>query len=373
MKIIHFNPNKSRFRRLFEKLPFSLYEKDPNWVPPLRVEERRLFSQEKHSYYGHGQAAFFLAVSKGQPIGRLVVLNNRDYNVFHGSKTAHFFQFESRNNPEIAFALFEKAAQWGRENGLTQIVGPKGMTPLDGLGLLVRGFQHPPAFGMPYNPEYYPQLLQDCGFTQVRETVSGYLSADLACPQKALKVANIVKKRRGFRVLKLRSRKDLLHGIHLLGRMYNSALSGTEETMPLTQSDLETMSQGLLWLAKPSLVKLILKDEEPAGFLLAYPDISKAIKKTNGRLYPFGWIRLLQEKNRTPWVNINGMAISEKYQGLGATALLFTELYKSVTESGQFRHAEVVQIGTENERMLLELRGLGIDFYKSHGIFSRDI
>lgn len=373
MKIVQFSPKNRRVRKLFLRLPFELYREDPNWVPPLAFDQRRIFNTHQHSFYRHGEAAFFLVLDGKQVLGRLAVLNNRDFNAFNQSRTAHFYLFECVNEGEVAQGLFDAGCRWAKQRGLDRISGPKGMTPLDGLGLLVRGFDHRPAFGMPYNPAYYPDLISGCGFRKVSESVSGYLAPDLAFPEKVQRVAERVQERRGFKVMKMRSRRDLRHAVRLLGEMYNGALAGTEDTMPLTSRDLKTMAQGLLWIAQPGLVKLIMKGEEPAGFLLAYPDISAAIQQCRGRLFPWGWAHLLLEKQKTAWVNINGAGIVEKYRGLGATALLYHELHKTITESGQFDHAEVVQIGVENERMLLELRGMGIDFYKAHGIFERGV
>ncbi len=143
--------------------------------------------------------------------------------------------------------------------------------------------------------------------------------------------------------------------------------------MPLSDEDIATITRGLLWIAQPELIKLILKGDQPVGFLLAYPDISAGLQATRGRVFPFGWIRLLWEKSHSPWIDINGAGIIAEYRGMAATALLFAELFHSVTASGQFDHAEVIQIGVENERMRRELQGMGIDFYKTHALFELQI
>jgi hypothetical protein len=120
------------------------------------------------------------------------------------------------------------------------------------------------------------------------------------------------------------------------------------------------------------LIKIIQKDENVVGYLFAYPDISEAVQKVKGEIFPFGWVRLLLAMKRTEWVNINGAGIIEQYQGLGGTAILFSEMYKSVLEGG-FKHAEIVQIGVDNDKMQRELRDLGIDFYKTHRIYVRKL
>ncbi len=370
IEIIPFEPEDRIFRKKFLHLPFELYESDPNWVPPLMMDLRNIFNREKHGFYEHGEAQFLLAVKAGKSVGRLVMLHNRGPISGKVHETANFFLFEVENDYAVAEKILDWGVKWAEDRNIKKIFGPKGMTPMDGLGLLVRGFEHRPAFGMPYNPPYYPEYLQNYGFEIERITESGFMNAvDFKLPEKVLKAAKLVEKRKGFQVLRLKTFKDLKKAVSQLGNMYNEALTGTEGNVPLSEGDLETISQGLIWLAKPELIKLIMKDDKTIGFLLAYPDVSAALQATKGRLFPFGWARLLWEKHHTEMININGIGIVDEYRGSAATALLFSELYTSVTASGQFKCAEVIQIGVKNKRMRLELREMGINFYKSHALF----
>jgi hypothetical protein len=157
-----------------------------------------------------------------------------------------------------------------------------------------------------------------------------------------------------------------------LQAMYNDSLEGTTGNTPLTDEEIQTLADQIQWFADPKLIKIVLKDDEPVGFLLAYPDISAAVQRTRGRVFPFGWVDLLLELKRTKWVNVNGAGIIEKYRGLGGTALLFSEMQKSIVEGG-FEHADIVQIGVDNDKMQRELRDLGIDFYKTHRLYERAI
>jgi hypothetical protein len=266
--------------------------------------------------------------------------------------------------------LFESSFDWARKCGLDRLVGPKGFTAFDGLGLLVKGFEHRPAFGLPYNPDYYPVLVKAAGLEPGEELVSGYLNSHAQFPEKIHRASEIVQRRRGLRVARYRRRADLRALVPKLQALYNGALSGTSGNVPLTDDEVKTLADQLLWFADPRLVKIIFKEDDPVGFLFAYPDISAALQHTRGRIFPLGWISLLREMRRTKWVNINGAGIIEKYRGLGGTAILFSEMHKSIVDGG-FEHADVVQIGTENGNMQRELRELGIDFYKSHCLYSR--
>jgi len=373
MRIIEVDTDNRRQVEAFLDLPFRLYRDVPQWVPPLRHEARLMLNRKRHPFFRHSQAAFLLAEERaGQAIGRLAVLDNRNYNEFNKERTAFFFLFECEDNREAVLALFEVGFAWARRRGLNKMNGPKGMTPFDGLGMLVRGFEHRPAFGIPYNLPYYPALVEAAGFHTSGEIVSGYLGGTYQLPERVHQVARAVQQRRGLRVVRYRSRRDLRTLVPQLQQLYNDALGGTPGGVPLNDEEVGALAEQLLWFADPRLIKIVMKDERPVGFLFAYPDVSAAVQRTRGRLWPLGWLDLLLELRRTKWININGAGIIEKYRGLGGTALLFSELEKSVHEGG-FAHADLVQVGVENDKMQRELAELGIDFYKMHRSYEREL
>jgi hypothetical protein len=370
----------------FLDLPFCIYKGIPQWTPPLAMEASRMLDRQRHPFYKHSDAAFFLAMRDptpnplhyrggGEVVGRICVLDNRNYNEFNKSSAAHFFLFECEDDLEASRALFDTAFVWARARGLNKIVGPKGMTALDGLGLLVKGFEHRPALGIPYNPAYYAKLVEDAGFDGEGDIVSGYLSPRTMNAEKFAQIdrmAELVQQRRGLRVARFKSRGDLRAAVPKLLKLYNGALGQSEGNVPFTEDEARTMANQIIWFADPKLIKIVFKGDGPVGFLLAYPDISAAVQHTRGRILPFGWIDLLREFKRTKWVNVNGAGILEQHRGAGGTALLFSEMRKSVIEGG-FDHADLVQIGAANDKMMRELRDLGIDFYKMHRMYWREL
>jgi len=373
MNIIQLNLNDKKQVDDFLRLPFSIYRDIPQWVPPLQLDERLRLNPKRFPFYKHSHASFFLACERNNPIGRLAVLNNSRYNEFYKTKTAFFYLFECENNLEAATALFNVGFEWARGRGLDKVIGPKGFTPLDGFGMLVKGFEHRPAFGLPYNPAYYVDLIEAQGFVKEGESVSGYLGTNIQFPPRIHQLAERIAKRRGLRILRCNTRKDLRNLVTYLKELYNNSLTGTEGTAPLTDEEVNTMANQLIWLADPKLVKLVMKDNKAVGFLLAYPDVSLALQKTRGRLFPFGWLTLLLELRRTKWININGAGLLPEYRGSGGTAILFSEMFKSVSENPRYRHADVVQIGVENENMQREMENFGIDFYKMHRTYKKEL
>ncbi len=364
--------NKTHLRD-FLALPFSVYKENPRWVPPLQTDERIRLDPKRFPFYKHSHASFFLAYEATRPIGRLAVLDNSHHNEFNREATAFFYLFECENNADAAAGLFTAAFDWAHSRGLTKIIGPKGFTPMDGFGLLVKGFEHRPAFGLPYNPEYYVHLIEAQGFTKLGESVSGYIGTDIQFPERIHELAERIAKRRGLHIARYAKHSDLRALVPKLKDLYNDSLRGTSGNTPLTDEEADTLANQLLWFADPRLIKIVMKENEPVGFLFAYPDISAALQKTKGRLFPLGWLTLLRELKRTDWLDINGAGLLPEYRGSGGTAILYSEMFKSVRESGQFKHAEVIQIGIENEAMQRDLENFGIDFYKIHRTYSRDL
>jgi len=373
MQLIRIDPQDRRQVRRFLELPYHLYADIPQWVPPLRREERRMLDRRRHPFYRHSEAAFFLvAADGGEDLGRLAVLENRRLNAHWGTHTAFFYLFECVNDLQAATLLFEAAANWARERGLDELRGPRGFGPLDGKGLLVEGFAHRPALGITYNPPYYVDLIEALGFEPCGELVSGYVNRDSHYPESIHRLSERIQARRGLRVVTYRSRRELKALVARFAPLYNETLGYIEENYPLTQEELEESAGKLLSMADPHLIKLIQKGDELVGFLFAYPDVSAALQRCRGRLWPLGWLWLWRDFRRTLWVNINGIGILPQYQGLGGTAILYSEIIRSLLED-RFQHGEIVQIRVDNERMLRELHRIGVDIYKRHRLYRRQL
>jgi hypothetical protein len=387
VEIIEVNTDDKAQVRQFLQLPFEIYKDVPQWVPPLANDAAGQLNRKKHPFFKHSDAAFLLAVRHspspqpspkgrgGRTVGRLCILDNRNYNAWNKSRTAHFFLFECENNLETSRALFNAAFAWAKQRGLNHVEGPKGLTALDGLGLLVKGFSHRPALGIPYNRDYYAKLIEDAGFIGKGDILSGYVSPrtmNAEAWDRIERASELIQKRRGLRVSAFTTRGDMRKAVPELLQLYNGALGQSEGNVPFTPDEAKAMADQLIWFADPRLIKIVYKGDAPVGFLLAYPDISEAVKQTGGKLFPFGWITLLRALRKSDWVNVNGAGILEAHRGAGGSAVLFSELRKSVVAGG-FAHADLVQISADNAKMQRELRDLGIDFYKTHRMYERKL
>ena len=357
----------------FLSLPFRLYRDNSQWVPALQIDERLRLNPKRYPFFKQSNAAFFLARENDQTIGRLAILDSSIYNEFNNERTGFFYLFECENDQTTASELFASGFEWAQKRGLNKILGPKGFTALDGLGLLVKGFERRPALGLPYNLPYYPTLIEAQGFEKKNDIVSGYLSATIQFPTRIEELAERIKERRGLHIIRFRNRRELRAAPGYLKALYNGVMGGTSGGTPITDEEINTLADQMLWFADPRLIKIVMKYEKPVGFLLAYPDISAALQKTKGKLFPFGWVIILKELRTTEWININGAGIIEEYRGLGGMAILYSEMFKSVAENPKYLHAEVVQIGMENDKMQREMENFGVDFYKIHRMYQKYI
>jgi hypothetical protein len=155
--------------------------------------------------------------------------------------------------------------------------------------------------------------------------------------------------------------------------LYNKALTHIAGDPPLSQEQVATVAESMLAIADPELLKFVMKGEEIVGFLFCFLDISKGIQRARGRLMPFGWFHLLRDMGRTDWVNLNGMGILPEYHGMGGSAILYAELYRSLREITRLEHADIVQISEFNPKILNELKRFGVDFYKTHHIYRKSL
>lgn len=358
----------------FVRLPYRLYKGHSEWVPPLFIDQEMFLNRDKHPYYEHSDADFFVAVRDGVVIGRIAVLENKNYNQFRKTNLVQFYLFECEHDQEAADALFNRAFEWARERGRSRIIGPKGFCVLDGYGLLIEGYEHHQMMTMMnYNYPYYVDLVEAQGFVKEVDFVSCYLSAEgFRLPERIHRIADRVLKRGTLRVERFKSKQDLKAWAPRVGRAYNKAFINNWEFSPLTDNEIAFVLDTILTVGDPRLIKIISHDNEAVGFLLGFPDLSRALQRANGRLLPIGIFDLLLEMRRTKWIAVNGAGILPEFQGRGGNALLYSEMEKTVRDN-HFEHGDLTQVAETAVQMRSDLINLGGKPYKNHRVYTRDL
>ncbi len=365
--------SKAQVRR-FVKIPFRLYANHPQWVPPLLGDAELQLDREKHPYYEHSDADFFIVVRDGRDVGRIAALENRRYNDYHKVRRVQFYLFDCEDDQPAAAALFERVFEWARARGLDQVVGPKGFGPLDGYGLQVEGYQHRQMMTMMnYNYDYYPRLVETLGFQKEVDFVSCYLNAQtFHMPERVHRIAERVQQRGDLAVKRFRNKRELWAWVPRIGKAYNQAFVNNWEYYPLTDREITFTVDNIMMVAHPRLIKIITHGEQVVGFVFAFHDVSAALQRARGHLFPFGLLDLLLEMRRTKWVALNGAGILPEFQGRGGNALLYSELEKTMQEF-PFEHADLTQVAETAVQMRHDLENLGGQPYKNHRVYIRQL
>ena len=337
--------NKTQVRR-FIQIPFRLYAKCPQWVPPLLGDAELQLNRPKHPFYEHSDADFFIATREGRAVGRVAALENRRFNAYHKTRQAQFYLFDCEDDQEAASALFDQVFAWARARGLDRVVGPKGFGALDGYGIQVEGFEHRQMMTMMnYNYAYYARLIESIGFAKEVDFVSCYLGTAFHLPERVHRIAERAAKRGNLRVLRFKNKSELVKWADCIGQAYNQTFVNNWEYYPLSDREIKFIVDNIMIIADPRLIKIIAHDNDVVGFLFAFPDVSAALQRARGHLFPFGLPDLLLEMRRTKWVALNGAGILPEFQGIGGNALLYSEMDKTIRAPGfSFEHADLTQV-----------------------------
>jgi hypothetical protein len=365
MQVRELDTNNPNDVNKFIQFPHDLYKGSEFWVPHFVSEMKTVMDRQKHPFYQHSDAAFLLAESEGVPVGRIAILHQKNYSEFHKAQYGFFYYFDAIDDLQVSRALFETAILWARSRGIEFILGPKGFVRSSGIGLLVEGFEYLPAVGMNYNYPYYQNLVEDAGFTKWTDHLSGYMTRDQQIDPRIHEAAEKVKQRKNFRVMSFQTKKEMQAMIPAINTVNREAFQSNPGYYPSTPAEFDMLAKNMIQILEPGIPKLIMKDEEVAGFIIAYKNISRGIQKSKGKMWPLGWIQLLKDKRQSRIIDMNGVGLLPKYQGLGANALLYSELEKTVRATNA-DIAEFVQIDELNFKSKSDMERVGVTWRKRH-------
>jgi hypothetical protein len=225
-----------------------------------------------------------------------------------------------------------------------------------------------------YNYDYYPRLIETLGFEKEVDFVSCYLPAEsFRVPERVEHIAQRVLNRGKLSVKKFKNKRELLKWAPRIGQTYNDTFIHNWEYYPFNQAEIDYAVDNVFLVADPRLIKIILHGEDMVGFLFAFPDVSAALQRARGRLFPFGIFDILLEMKRTKTLSGNGMGILPEFQGTGGNALLYYELGKTALGFNQFKNVEMTQVAETTHQMRADLKNLNGVEYKNHRVYRRKI
>ena len=366
-------------RREFLKLPFHVYENDPNWVSPLISEQKRILFNREHPFWKHGCIAPFIARMDGRTMGRIAAVADEAHNSFHGEKVGFFGFFEvigAGENPqaaeEITRHLFEAVNRWIADRGFDTMRGPSSPSSNYDWACLIEGHDAPPVFLMPYNPPQYARLFESQGLQKAMDMVSLFFDCR-ELPEKAHRVAGIAE-RRGYKIRNLDMRR-FWEETELILEIYNDAWEKNWGFIPMDREEFMEQAKQLKTLVIPSLVKIVEYNGEAVGFALSVPDYNVALRTMRGRLLPFGFFKVLSLKRNPARAGIARtitLGVKKAHRHKGIDALLAVCSVQAGHDLGIWK-ADFGWVLESNKEAIQLFEHLGGRIYRRYRIYEKPV
>ncbi|OGC77374.1 MAG: hypothetical protein A2145_03230 [candidate division Zixibacteria bacterium RBG_16_40_9] len=369
-----FPVRSSKELKEFILLPWKVYEYDPDWVPPLVYERKKFFNKNKNPFFKHSEVEYFLARENSEVIGRIAAIVNFRHNQFHLDKVGFFGHFEVIRDYEAAFGLLNAAKDWLKYRGMEVMRGPANFSTNDDVGLLIEGLNQPPVIMMPYNPGYYIEFVESFGLRKVKDLYSYFFDPQIGFPENMLILSEKFKKK-GNIVIRNLNLKKLDEELEIIKEIYNAAWSNNWGFVPLTEEEIDFLAQYLKSFVDPNLVFLAFVNGKPAGFSLSLWDINQVLIKTSGKLFPFGFLKIiwnLKVRRAMDRARVIILGVTPEFQKKGIELIFFTESFLA----GVKRGCKVGDFGWILEDNLLirkPLEKMGAKVYKVYRMYEMEI
>lgn len=334
-------PTKGELKK-FTQFQIDLYSSNPYYVPPLVSDDVATLLPGKNPAFDFCESVYFMAYRDGRPVGRIAGIINRQVNENSKEKAVRFGFIDFIDDYEVSAALLKAVEDWGRSKGMKKIIGPLGFTDLDHEGMLVDGFEELSTMATIYNYPYYPEHLERLGYSKESDWVEFLIDVPETIPDKYDRIAEIVKRKYGLKVLKYTSRKRVKDEYgKALFHLINEAYASLYQYSPLTERQIDYYIDIYLGLLNLDLLTLIVdKDSKLVGVGISMPSMSRALQKSKGKYLPFGWYHLLKGlKGKNDRVDLLLVAVHPDYQNKGVNALLFQDLIPYYNKYG-YKYAE---------------------------------
>jgi GNAT superfamily N-acetyltransferase len=354
----------------FIKFPWQIYKDDPRWVPPLIVERKEFLDRKKNPFFQHSEVVFFLAKRNGKTIGRIAGIVNYNHIKSHQENAGFFGFFECVKDYEVAKALLDSVREWLKSKGMEIMRGPANFSSNEEWGFLVEGFDSPPVIMMSYNPLYYLDFMENYGMVKAKDLYAYYIDKSLPPPERVVRMAESIKNRESVKIRNI-DMKDFKNEVEKIKQIYNSAWSKNWGFIPMTDEEFDHMAKSLKQIVDPHMVFIADVDDKPAGFSLALPDFNQVLHRLNGKLFPFGILKLLWHtkiKSKIDGVRIITMGVVPEFQKRGIDTVFYVETYNVGVKRG-YTWAELSWVLEDNVMMNRVLELLGARLYKKYRIY----
>lgn len=360
--------------RTFIYLPEKIHANHKNWVPPIYVDDWKYFNPKKNKAFSYCDTIMLLAFRGKDVVGRIMGIINSRYNQYKNEKTVRFGYLETWEDKEGVNALLGFVEDWARRKGMIRIVGPYGFSDQDPEGFLIEGFENRATIATYYNFEWMPRFVEESGYSKDVDYFVYRIDVPKEFPDFYRRIYERVQKRGDFEMVEFRKRKELKPWIKAVLHLMNECYAGSDiyGYTPLDEEEMEALAKRYLPVIDPRFVKIVKKDDEVVAFIVGMPDLTEGIQKAKGRLFPFGFLKILRAAKTTKQLDLLLGAIKEEYRGRGLDVLMGTKMILSAHEAG----LKIIDTHHEmetNTRVRAEMERMGGKIYKRFRIYQRAI
>ncbi len=321
--------------KTFVHFPHTLYAGNPNWVPSLTGDELNTLSKDKNPAYEFCEARCWLAYKDGQLAGRIAAILNHRHIEKWGQKYMRFGWIDFIDDPEVSAALLGAVEAWAQEKGMEAVHGPLGFTNMDHSGMLVEGFNELATMATIYNFPYYPQHLERLGYGKHTDWVEYEMPVTPEPNPTIARIADVCLRRYKLHLLEPKSKKELLPYAYELFKIYNEEYRNLYSAVPLTEAQIEAAVKQYFGLISPKFVPVVLNEQgEMVAFGIVMPSLSRALQKSGGHLFPFGFLHLLKALRKNDRADLYLVAVKGEYQGKGVNAILMDHIHRLFIKMG---------------------------------------
>jgi len=362
-------------RDTFIRLPWSIYQDDPLWVPPLLLE-RRMHLSPKNPYFEHAECCLWLAFREGKPVGRISAQIDQLHLERYQDDTGFWGMLEVEDNIETFQALFNTAETWLAKHGMKRAQGPFNLSINQECGLLIDGFDTPPSMMMGHVPPYYAEHIEQCGHSKEKDLLA-YILTDEALELSATRKMIVKKTQKRIQTRSIK-KSQFDKDLETIFSIFNDAWAQNWGFVPFTPNEFSHVAKDLKLLINEQFVRIAYVDDIPAAFIVLLPNLNEVIQDLNGSLFPVGWLKMLWRlKVKYPQTaRVSLMGVLSKYQesllGAALAYRVIGDIEDAVIKAG-IKKVELSWILEENVGIRGIIEDFGGQVYKTYRIYSKEL
>lgn len=376
MTMIEVRPATTRHEReVFLTFPWRIYRNDPLWVPPLLSEKRKTTDPKRGAFFKNGYAELFIAWKDGRPAGTIAAAEDTAASKFKGYGECMIGFFECIEDYAVAEALLSAAEEWAHRHGLISMYGPYNLDVENSRGLLIEGYDRPPALLCGHNPPYYPEFFERFGLHKWNEDGLAYaIDINLESPeiQRMMKLAERIRRRKEITV-RGADFKQVEREIDIILDLSNRSLAHLPGFTTYTRESIDAVIRPLVSVADPELALFAEVDGKPAGFFPGVPNLNEVLIHLNGLRHPWDYARLLRYMRYRPKaISVKSVLVPPEYWDTGVGVLLFDELARRAAAKG-YTWADLSITGEDNTDTWPLAHHMGAQIYKRYRNYKKQI